>query len=261
MERSSAVFTNPRFSLLFSLAITAPLGAQTVSMVSGNGQMAFEQFDASQPLVLQAKDATGHAVSGLTVTWCTPDPSTGFCKIAQGSGTIKPFIMRPDGIFEYSASSSSVTDANGIASAKFLASGLSPGLSFESEKVTATTSFGSVSFFVTTVLSRTSSGGNAIPPSVLMDAPSLDNRNITAASGSTVLGAVVIRVFDQSGFQGGPVPNVGIRILNYPDQTLPPPPTCNAPQGVALTDSSGTATCDLVITGPPVQAALIALAR
>ena len=234
-----------RIALSFSLAFAAHLGAQTVTLISGNGQMVYEQFLTVSPMVIQAKDATGHPVPGLTVTW----------SVTQGAGTVNNANPAPSDVRNPDGSLTFTTDSNGMAGALFHATSLNPGTSFESEKVTAATSFGSVSFFVSTVLVRTSSGGNAIPPSVTMVTPPFENRSLTGASGSTLAGGVVVQVFDENGFQGGPVPNVGVRIVNYPDMTLPPPAMCNAPQGVALTDHTGTATCDLVITAPAGSAA------
>jgi uncharacterized protein (TIGR03437 family) len=70
---------------------------------------------------------------------------------------------------------------------------------------------------------------------------------LTGKSGSTIPGAVVVIVGTQNGF----LPNIGVRIENDEDPTLPSPAACNGPGGVVLTDSNGTATCDLVLSGPP----------
>ena len=50
---------------------------------------------------------------------------------------------------------------------------------------------------------------------------------------------------------GQPIPNIALRIVNGEDPIQPPPASCNRPKGVVLTDSTGTATCDLLVTGPP----------
>ena len=194
--------------------------SQSLTMYSGNGQVVREQFLSNAPLVVQAKDAAGRPAAGVTVSWA----------ITQGTGTLNAPTL--------------TTDANGLASTNFLATSLQPLQSFQSETITATSNFGGVNFFITTVPELT-------PPSVQLINPPLDNRSITAASGSTVPGGVVVLVNAQSGIQSGaPIPNIGVRIVNGENPALASPAACNAPQGVVLTDSRGNATCDLVISGP-----------
>jgi uncharacterized protein (TIGR03437 family) len=189
-------------------------------MYAGNGQVVREQFLSNAPLVVQAKDSAGRPAAGVTVSWA----------ITQGTGTLNAPTL--------------TTDANGLASTNFLATNLQPLQSFQSETITATSNFGGVNFFITTVPEIT-------PPSVQLINPTLDNRSITAASGSTVPGGVVVRVIAQSGIQSGtPIPNISVRIVDAQDPTIPAQAACNAPLGTVLTDSTGTATCDLVISGP-----------
>ena len=222
---------------LFSLVILAPLSiahlaAQSLNMVSGNGQLVSEQFISNAPMVVQAKDAAGHAAAGVAISW----------SITQGSGTLLNTSMS--------------TDSNGNASTNFLATSLQPGLSFQAATVTASSSSGSVSFIITTVKSL----GLAPPPAVQLLKPPLDNRSLTGASGTTLTGAVVVQVVAQAGAQAGaPVPNVGVRITNNGDPTSAAPASCRAPLGLVLTDSTGTATCDLVISGNPGTYSLTAL--
>ncbi|MBV8820275.1 MAG: Ig-like domain-containing protein, partial [Acidobacteriaceae bacterium] len=90
--------------LLFVAAVTLP--AQTLSIVSGTGQIVIEQF-LSVPMVVQASDASGKPVAGATVTW----------SITQGSGTLE-------------GPPTAQTDANGQASMIFLATAVPPALSF-----------------------------------------------------------------------------------------------------------------------------------
>ncbi|MDQ6759719.1 MAG: putative Ig domain-containing protein, partial [Acidobacteriota bacterium] len=72
-------------------------------------------------------------------------------------------------------------------------------------------------------------------------------RTISGSAGSTITGAVMVRVTSQAGLQlGQGVPNVGVQILNDTDPANPTA-MCNGPAGVVLTDSKGLATCDLVL--------------
>ena len=217
---SSVISNSLRILVLFAIC-TGLVQAQSLTMFSGNGQVVPEQFRTNAPLIVQAKDAAGRPAAGVAVSWA----------ITQGTGTLNGPIM--------------TTDANGQASTNFLATTLQPLQSFQTEVITATSSIGSVNFYVTTVQ-------GAHPPSVQLIKPTLDNLTISAASGSTVPGGVVVRVIAQGGIQvGSPIPYIGVRIVNGQDPTLTPPAECTAPQGIVLTDSSGTATCDLMVSGPP----------
>lgn len=228
-------FRIPHSSLFLPLLFisVAQLGAQSLNMFSGNGQMVSEQFISNAPMVVQAKDASGNAAANVAISWA----------ITQGAGTL--------------LNTTTSTDSSGKASTNFLATSLQPGLSFQAATVTASSSFGNVNFVITTVKSL----GLSPPPAVQLLKPPLDNRSLTGASGSTLTGAVVVQVIAQAGAQAGaPVPNIGVRITNNGDPTSPAPAACRAPLGLVLTDSTGTATCDLVISGTPGTYSLTALA-
>ncbi|HZQ52088.1 MAG TPA: Ig-like domain-containing protein, partial [Bryobacteraceae bacterium] len=148
---------------LLSLA-SAALYAQTLTISSGNGQLIPEQSLSNQPFVIVAKDAAGHPASNVAITWT----------LTKGKGTL--------------ISPSLSTDANGQASAGFVSTSLF-GSSFESETVTATSSFGAVNFFITTYYSAAGQS-----PFIQFIAPTQDNPKITAPAGSTVPGAAIARV-------------------------------------------------------------------
>lgn len=199
------------------------LSAQTLSISSGNGQIVQEQFLSAAPLVVQALDAAGRPAAGVAVSWA----------FTQGSGTL--------------VSPSSATDPNGLASTLVLATNVPPGASFVPSAITATVGASSVSFVLTTSIARLSNGGLAAPPLVELLSPGPSNRAVSGTAGSVVAGAVVVRVTAQSGFQSGqPVPNVGVRIL---PGSLAGSATasCNAPNGLVLTDAAGIASCDLLV--------------
>ena len=196
------------------------LSAQTLNVVSGNGQLVQEQF-LTAPMVVQAKDALGNPIAGLAVTFSLP----------QAAGTLE--------------TPSTSTDASGLASTQFLATGLQPGLGYAAATVTASASVSgtavSASFIVTTV-SRSQS------PQI--EATPFQYSTFTGAAGTTVQG-VQVHVAASSGLQAGqPIPNVGVVIENL-DGTIPAPAACNAPGATALTDSTGSAQCDLVLRGTP----------
>jgi uncharacterized protein (TIGR03437 family) len=220
----SVLISNSLRILLFCALCAGVVRAQTLTMLSGNGQLVATQSRSSNPLVVQAKDPFGHPAPNVAVTWAIP----------QGAGTI--------------VGASSTTDANGQASAGFLATTLQPDASYLNTTVTASSTYGTVGFAITTVVAT------ALQPSVSieLDSPPLDNPNLTGPSGSTIPAGVVVRVFATAGvFSGTPIPNVGVQLISAGDPSTPPAAFCAGPTGTVLTNNVGTATCDLVVSGPP----------
>lgn len=211
-----------KLALIFLVSISG-LFAQSLSISGGNGQVVLEQF-LSQPLVVQARDASGQPAPNVNVTWT----------ITQGQGTIE-------------GNPATTTDANGLASIIFLSTSVAPGMSLLPVTITATAGSSSVNFYLTTVLSRLPGGGDAAPPLDQLITPA-PGTTITGPAGGTLPGAVQVLVTAQSGSQAGqPVANVGVRIL--PNAAGQPSASCNAPGGIALTNAQGLASCDLVL-GP-----------
>ena len=220
------MLTYLRIALLFAIGCMGYLQAQSLTLVSGNGQVVQSQNLSNLPLVVEAKNASGQPAAGVAVSW----------KITAGAGTLD----RPV----------NTTDANGQASVTFLATDVPGGESFFASTVTATSVSGAVNFVVTTSASQPPNGG--APPLVQLVSPPQNNLNVSGPSGGTIAGGVVVRVISESGPQTGyPVPNVSVRIANNLDQTSASPAACNGPGGVVLTNSNGTGTCDLVISGAP----------
>ena len=214
--------SNHRSTNLFAILLlaAAALGAQSLTMVSGNGQIVASQFKTNAPLVVKATSGSGTPAAGVTVNWTS----------AGEPGSL--------------SSTTTTTDANGLASIYYTADNLNTLLSYAPTTVTATAGSASVNFVVTTIQSISSI-------SIPTETPN-EGATLTGASGTTLPGAVIVHVFAEGGFDSGKgIPNVGLRIGNAQDPSLPAPAMCSGPTGIALTDSTGTATCNLVITGPP----------
>lgn len=224
-----------RITLLLQLLCASYLGAQTLSRVSGNGQIVFELFPAKAPLVVQAKDALGNPAAGVAIAWAlTP----------TNSATLNQTIT--------------TTDANGFASTGFVAPAFLQFESYITHMVTATSAAGSVTFVITSVSERKPNGNFAGDPFIALMAPPQDNRSVTGQSGATIPAAVMVSTFNQAGLQANqPLPNVGVRIINNEDRTAASPASCAAPEGIAISGTNGVATCDLRITGPPGTTQLV----
>ncbi len=203
------------------------LPAQSLVLASGQGQMVLDHFRSNAPMVVQARDAAGHPAQHVNVSWA----------ITQGIGTL--------------IGATTETDANGYASTDMVGSISQTGTSYTTTTVTASSTSGTVNFVITTI------GGS---PLLQLVTPEISS-TITAKSGSTVPGAVVARVFSQTGFNAGsPIPNVGVRLVDADNPTGPVPAACNGTAGIVLTDQNGTATCDMFVTGSTGMTRLSAFA-
>lgn len=198
-----------------------------IMMVAGNGQVISLNFPTSVPMTIEVTDASGIPVSGVPVTW----------SITQGADIGS--LSQP----------SSQTDSNGMATTNFFSSFIQPGLSSVPATVTATTSVGTVNFNVTVVPQV--AGQLSFAAYLLKPTGAL-----SGTAGSTLGGAVQVVVAPPSGiYNGQGIPNVGVRIVTAANDSNPTPPSpgiyCNAPAGIALTNASGIATCDLVLGNTP----------
>jgi len=210
-----------RFTALTLLALTCAglAGAQTLTMISGNGQLGLSQFQSVKPLVVQATGSNGQPAAGVTVNWA----------ITSGIGELQNLTT--------------TTDSNGLTSTFFTGVATDQVNSYFVANITASTATSSVTFISTTV-------PNAGNLSIVTSAPTND-QTFTGQSGTTIPGVAQVQVLVQGGFSSGNgIPNVGITIANNADQTVPAPASCAGPSGTALTDSNGNATCNLVVNGP-----------
>jgi len=196
--------------------------AQTISIVSGNGQLVCPACAGGPykyaPLEVQVNDATGKPVVNQTVTW-----------VATQQG------FQP-------VTAASATDSTGVASYTF--TGTSPfGLSLLPATVVASALNTSVQFVETTA----APGGGGAPAAVATLATTL--AALTGSVGQTAATPFKVSVF---GLEfAGPVPGVSV-MLETGSSTGPSVSCATQPgqqPGMVLTDSTGTATCYPVFGG------------
>lgn len=213
----------------------------TTAIVSGDGQLTYSNNQTTAPLVVAVADANGSPLANSQVTF----------SVAQGSVTLScggSSTACTNGSGGTGGNGNALvvtTDANGQASIFALGStSLTAGTAFEPSVITATSVNGSVNFSLITVASAQAGGGLSTPTANEI-APSLaNNRTVTAQAGQVVKGAIVATIAANNGF---PIPGVGLNISNLDNTSQPPPAKCSG--GEALSDSTGTATCDLIATG------------
>ncbi len=223
-----------------------PTGALTI--VRGQGQLVQEQFQIREPLVVQLRDVQGKPAVNQTITF----------SIQTGSGTFN--TSTSDGTALTGATCTAnvctvQTDADGRAAIGFIATSVNPGSSYAQQTITATNGSSTVNFILTTVLGQLLGGGSASPPIVERIKPV--DRLITGQAGTVLNEAIQVRVIVVSGPQSGQIiPNVSLRAStgNLPESG--PTATCQGEGGVAITDSSGVATCNLAFGGRLGQAPL-----
>lgn len=219
------------FAATLACLLGEPIGlAQTLSVVSGNGQLVCNCTNTVAnflPMVVQATDAANHPVAGSIVYWT----------LVSGAGSVTNY--------------STTTASDGTTSntfSTFFGSGTTlPILS----QVTASNGSGSVTFNLTQVFAAVGPGQVVADSSFL---PAASGTPVTAISGQQGYSfngqtgqTFKVGVLTQS---GTPLPGVSVRIGNYQSS---PSVSCvtgaGADPGSVLTDATGYATCTPIFGG------------
>ena len=205
---------------------SAPASAQSISILSGNGQLICGQCPTRafmfDPLVVIARDGRGNPMPGVTVSWT---------------------VNNPPGADGRMATASTVTGADGTASNElFLSAPIMLLQIFIQTKVVAT-AFGSrVTFTETNGAVGNGNGIAVIVSSLQSPAP---GTLLTGASGSVYGTPVRINVASISA--GGTVPGIEVRITSDPAY----PATAACVGTAVLTDTNGNAVCNLQFGNTP----------
>jgi uncharacterized protein (TIGR03437 family) len=212
--------TIPLAMLAVSLMAAATASAQTISILSGDGQVAAQNFAAQAPMVVVVKNLQGQPQAGVTVTWT----------ITSGGGSLL-------------SGSTTVTDSNGQASNSFLGNTLF-NVNFAQSIITASIPTGSVNFTETTSGSDpTAANAPFVKADVIF--PTLSDV-LTGAAGSTGTMAVQVKVAAVGPAGSGGVPNVLIKLV--PADPNGPQIACAGNTG--YTDINGNANCLPLFSGP-----------
>src|SRR5580704_14070094 len=108
------------------VATFAVASAQTLAVLSGDGQVTVQNFQTEFPLVVVATNASGQPAPGVTVNWSLTGPGT------------------------LVGSAQTVTDSNGQASDRFVGATIYGDTAFTQSTVTASAGASSVTMHVTT---------------------------------------------------------------------------------------------------------------
>jgi uncharacterized protein (TIGR03437 family) len=206
-------------ALALAMLAAGYASAQSLSLVSGDGQVAAQNFPLHNPLVVVAKDASGKPAANVPVNWTAAGPGT----LVLGTQTL--------------------TDSSGQASNIFVGATIYGDTAFTQTAITASTAAGSVTMYETTSGWDANSGFMFVQAQIT--SPVLGDV-ITGPSGAIAAAAVELSVYGvhQAGVQR--VPNVAMRLI--PDNPGGPSAACAA--GTGVTDVNGIARCRVVLSGP-----------
>jgi uncharacterized protein (TIGR03437 family) len=203
-------------------------GVGGISIVSGNGQVVPQYFPAPKDLVVVVRDTTtGMAQAGALVNWAVasnPGPTLG--------------------------STQTFTDVNGRSSISVFGTSIVPAsVPYIQSMITASTSTGTVNFFLTT-LPNVAPG---VPGFLSAQLITPETRLISGQVGQTLPGAIQVRAAAVNAV----IPNVGLEVSTGNDPSLGPTASCAG--GVPLSDATGLVTCDVVLGGKLGEAQLTLL--
>jgi hypothetical protein len=193
--------------------------AQTITKVSGDGQLAIQAVLSSSPMVVLVRDASGKPLPNAKVTWSVSPTGQG----GVISGTTE-------------------TDANGDASNTFVASVPNPGVSYVTSTVTAAYGGQSVQF------TEISVGQTGNTPNVqVFVTPQPATANLSGPAGGQGTEAITIQFLVTQGAQApGGVSGAGVTAtLDNPQNSS----TAACAGGTVYSNGTGFATCNLVYGG------------
>lgn len=203
----------------------------TVSIVSGNGQIVMHNNTGSNPLVVVVRDTAGNPIPNAKVTWSI----TG--------------VQNLTGSVLLASSTTDATGSTGGGCATGSTGGcqrfVTPTLSasnngFAQSTVTATSGTSSASFILTTEGPGPSNGAG-LKPTMIHPTPA--EQPITGPAGQQANLPIQISVV--SNVTNGAVPHVLVTVTS--DSTSASTGSCK--DGNPMTDSTGIATCNLILAG------------
>jgi uncharacterized protein (TIGR03437 family) len=223
---SAASSVQNTFTMTLS-SVTPPNGGPTPGapqVFSGTGQLVFASTLAAEPLIAIVKDANGQPVAGQTVTWAIKSGGANFFNL-----------------------SATTTGADGKSQAIVGGSPFGSVFSvWELSTITASTPAGSATFYLTTI--------NSLVNSQLL-APAANPRAISGKIGQRLNGAIKVQV-SAFAFDPNPPVNIAVEVSTNAPTGQGPTVQCAGSTPWVLTDSTGVATCDLIIGGTPGTAQL-----
>jgi len=232
---------------------SGPTGGTPTGLTITNGQGALVEAGATlssqtnaatnvaQFMAVQYLDTNGNPIVGATITF-NETAGSGSLQCPSSSTEVFTCVQSSSGTLTIN------TDSNGIAECDYAAGEVPPATvsGFSQDTITATPPSGSAVTFYETTFSVGS------PPTVQLQAPPF-GAVLKGLAGQTINNAIQVAV---TSINGSPISNVSIRIANPPDPTKGPSAQCAGIFG--LSDTTGLASCNLVLEGLPGSTTLTA---
>jgi len=237
----------------FNITVGTPqtIVPAALSVVSGQGQFILEEILSggpaydNEPLVVLATDSNGNPVPNALITF-TVTAGTGLLQAPGGTDQSVVVVT---------------TDSTGEASITYAPPFLIAVGSYETDTVTASVVTGgttetpttaSQSFYVTTMVVNESYCADppcypAIVPVIMQVLQPAPGTILTGQASSTLPNPVLVQV---NALTGAPIPNLGIQVSTGDFTTLPNASCAGSNNsGLALTNATGLATCNVVLNG------------
>jgi len=232
------------FTVPGAVGVTNPSPTSQLTIIEGDGQIGSSDTDLPEPLTIQVSDSKGNPLSGVAVTWT----------VTSGDGAV----------FQGFANSSA-TDNNGQSSVTFFNDLASTGVAYVQDSITASTTYGAVTFFETALPIY-----NYLNPSLPIPGPystviNPANKVLQLTAGATLAAGVQVLSVTQLNPTGvpQPIPNLNIELI-VPGSAMsfgaPTISTVASCAGLAMSDQTGTSTCNVTAgctLGPNVVGVLI----
>jgi uncharacterized protein (TIGR03437 family) len=203
------------------LLFPAPGRSQTVSIVSGNGQLVCLACPINGgsfvPLTVSVVSSSGSPMANTSVKWTA----------SAGEGSTP-------------TTSTTVTNASGIASYTFVPFFPFPGVNFIQSTVTAVVGTSSVQFIETAAVPTGQTGLPSI--TVTLVAP-ISPQPLTGTAGATGSSPIKVQVSGIQGLNGGGLAGIALQLISTGGASVACATQAGQPFGVVLTTSTGLATC------------------
>jgi uncharacterized protein (TIGR03437 family) len=218
-----------------------------LSIVAGQGQVVLEnpltgELPTVAPFIVLATDSNGNPVPNALVTFTL---TSGVGELTAPNGYETNVVVVP-------------TDSTGQASITFVPSLVTTYRNFQEATVVASVTNATgqpvgPSFIITTMPLDVMYCGNPpcyppISPLVAQLVQPAPGTVLTGTAGSTLPNPVLVQVYASS---GPPIPNIGVTVSTGPSPAFPNASCAGPGGGVALTDATGLATCNVVLNGVP----------
>lgn len=237
---------------------TAPTTPAALTIVSGQGQVVLVNPETGglgsvAPLTVLATDSNGNPVPNALVTFTL---ASGFGGLTAPDGSQQTVVVVPtDTTGQASIAFTPVAGApyRGFFQATVTASVTTAAVDSNNNPITVSQSFDITTMVLDVLYCTTPPCNPPLSPLIAQVVQPALGTVFTGLAGSTLPNPVIVHVYTSG---GSAVPNVGVSVNTGSNTKLPNTTCAGSSGGLALTNASGIATCNLVLNGQPGTAPL-----